>query len=67
MKKWRFKIGDKVTLRKEFRVRKVSGTVIDRCLDNGTEMIWVDCVEPGWWQADWWMPVKKRVAKAVRP
>ena len=53
MKNWRFEIGGKVKLRKGYRDKPLRGVVENRVIDDvGVEMISVDCVEPGWWQAD---------------
>ena len=61
--KWRFEIGDKVALRKGYRDGSLRGVVADRIIDDaGVEMISVDCAAPGWWQADWWVPLR---AKAI--
>jgi hypothetical protein len=61
MKRWRFKIGDSVKLLSGHRRRPLRGVVTDRMVDDvGVEMIHVDCQEPGWWQADWWMLDTKR-------
>lgn len=56
-KTWRFKIGDKVELRKGNRDKQLQGVVEDRGFDGvGVEKIYVRCNESGWWQADWWIP-----------
>ncbi len=66
--KWRFQIGDKVKLRKGHREKSLRGVVVNRVVDDvGVEMIEIDCSEPGWWQADWWLSAEKPTTKASVP